>query len=184
MIRFPVLLTVWVMLLAAPFAQAQAPAPAPAPVPAGAAAISPPPGTDASAAATPAAGAEPAALPVDGPFSGSFMFNQADLAEVARAKAGILLPSAGAGSNGGIQIPAVRRIIVSGVYYKNPSEWIVWINNHKVTPGNLIPEIMDIKVVNDRVRLKWFDIGLNGIITLEMRPHQVYDIVTGVMLPG
>lgn len=170
MIRFSVLLTVWLAMLAAPVAQAQAPTPAP---------VTPPPANGA-----PAAVEAQTPPPIEGPFVGSFMFSQADLAEVARAKAGILLPSAGAGATGGIQIPAVRRIIVSGVYYKGPSDWIVWINNHKVTPGNLMPEIIDIKVVRDRVHLKWFDIGLNGIITIEMRPHQVYDIVTGVMLPG
>lgn len=115
-------------------------------------------------------------------FRGSFMFSQSEIDDIERAKAGIVLSNPMVQQETAVVIPPIRRIILSGIYYRTPADWTVWINGQKVTPGNLLPEIVDIKVMNDRVRLKWFDIGLNGVLSLEMRPHQMYDIVTGVML--
>ena len=73
---------------------------------------------------------------------------------------------------------------MAGGIYRKPGDWIVWLNGHKVTPKNLLPEIVDISVQNERVHLKWFDIGINNVISISLRPHQTYDIVTGVLLPG
>jgi hypothetical protein len=81
-------------------------------------------------------------------------------------------------------IPPVRRIILSGIVYKGEDNWIVWLNNQKLTPGNLLPEVVSMSVNEDRIDLEWYDIGLNDVIKIKMRPHQIYDIVTGVLLPG
>ncbi len=81
-------------------------------------------------------------------------------------------------------IPTKRVISLSGVLYRKPGDWIVWLNGHKLVPGKKLPEIVDIKVERDRVHLKWFDIGMAKIIAITLRPHQTYDIVSGVMLSG
>ncbi len=146
----------------------------------------------ASMAGNPAGGAQPQLGPDGKPvvaeavaeppvteFTRSFFYTDQEVADIRQAVSGRLFE----GDEGKTyDIPAVRRIILSGIYYRGPQDWTIWMNGQKVTPKTLLPEIVDIKVVNDRIYLKWFDIGLNGIISLQMRPHQVYDIVTGVML--
>lgn len=78
-------------------------------------------------------------------------------------------------------IPVDRKIKLSGIYYKNDKTWIVWMNGHKLHPSYLLPEIQSIEVKQDEVFLRWYDIGLNDVINIRMRPHQVYDIVTGIL---
>ncbi len=79
-------------------------------------------------------------------------------------------------------IPTKRVISVSGMIYRKPGDWIVWINGHKLVPGSRLPELVDIKVERDRVHLKWFDIGMAKILTITLRPRQTYDITSGVLL--
>lgn len=78
---------------------------------------------------------------------------------------------------------ATKRIIsVSGMIYRSPNDWIVWLNGHKLVPGARLPELVDIKVERERVHLKWFDIGMGKILTITLRPRQTYDITSGVLL--
>jgi len=82
-------------------------------------------------------------------------------------------------------IPEQRLIVLSGVIFRKKGDWVVWINGQKVTPDNYLPEIIDIKVENSSyVHLKWYDIGLQDVISITLRPNQIYDITTGVLLPG
>ena len=127
------------------------------------------------------------ALPVEetvAPFTESLMFSAAELAAISRAMAGRVTGTSMLTGANGAYIPERRVIAVAGVIYRKPGDWIVWLNGHKVTPKNLLPEIVDISVQNERVHLKWFDIGINNVISISLRPHQTYDIVTGVLLPG
>lgn len=120
---------------------------------------------------------------LDEPFNQSLFLAPEDLVAIERALKGVI--SAGSAAGGGPQeIPQVRKITVSGVFYKNPNEWVVWINGQKIVPGLMLKEIVDIRVERDLVHLKWFDVGLNGVINITLRPHDTYDIVTGVLLPG
>lgn len=79
-------------------------------------------------------------------------------------------------------IPTKRIISVSGLLYRSPGDWIVWLNGHKLVPGSRLPELVDIRVERDRVHLKWFDIGMAKILSITLRPRQTYDITSGVML--
>lgn len=79
-------------------------------------------------------------------------------------------------------ISTKRIISVSGLLYRSPGDWIVWLNGHKLVPGTRLPELVDIKVERDRVHLKWFDIGMAKILSITLRPRQTYDITSGVML--
>lgn len=82
-------------------------------------------------------------------------------------------------------IPERRLIVLSGILYRAKNNWTVWINGQKVTPDNYLPEIIEIKVENSSyVSLKWYDIGLQEVISITLRPNQVYDITTGILLPG
>lgn len=115
------------------------------------------------------------------PFDQSLFFSPQDLIAIAKAQKGIA--SAGGGYTGA-PIPQKRVISLSGIIYRSPTDWLIWLNGQKVAPGHLLPEIVNIEVHEESVRLKWFDIGLNGIIDITLHPHEVYDIVTGILLSG
>lgn len=169
------------LLLTLP-ASAQAPENAQAPADASA------PAADA-AAATAAASADPntpppeAPQPLKEPFARSLFFTQGDLVDIKNAINGIT-------NNGDIMgeatekpIPQVRTIVITGMNYFSPDNWIVWLNGQKVTPYIRPREVQEIDVRPGVVHLKWFDIGANKTLRLSMRPNEVYDIVTGVTLP-
>jgi hypothetical protein len=131
-----------------------------------------------------------AAVDIHTPFKQSFFFTAEDIIAIHKAIEQQNAPAGAIGQAGGGPaappvIPPVRRIALAGVIYKAADDWLIWINGQKVTPNVSMKEIVDIKVESDsRVHLKWFDIGLNGVIDITMRPNETYDIVTGVLLPG
>lgn len=117
-------------------------------------------------------------------FKGSFFMTPMELITIQRALSGKKSNEATLGVAKG-KIPAHRIIRVSGVVYQTAEDWIVWMNGQKVTPENLLPEIVDIEVTDSsKVHLKWYDIGINKVISITLRPHQTYDIPTNILLPG
>lgn len=120
------------------------------------------------------------------PFSRSLFYTKQDLVQIRKALNGqsVNIDAPVTGSTGEI-IPQVRTITLTGVLYKSPGDWMIWLNGQKLNPHNLLREIYEIEVFKDsRVRLKWYDIGLDGVIDVTLRPHQKYDIVTGLLLPA
>lgn len=176
-------------------AQAQTPA-APAAAPAAssttASATTPATAGAAAQAGAPqkAAGTAPAApggIPDEmrQPFAGSFFFTPLEITAIQDALRGKVTANTSAMLNRSTAgVPAVREIRVAGVLYRSPSNWIVWMNNHKVTPDDKLPEIIDIDVKrSSNVNLKWYDSASNKILMITLRPHQTYDIATGILLP-
>jgi len=166
----------------AAYAQPQA-----APTPAGAPAN---PAAPATPAATPGASAASAMSAVPGmtteelnkPFEGSFFLTPLEIAAIQQALKGKVMK--GVADEMSPVIPARRVIRVAGVFYRSPKDWVVWMNNQKVTPDNLLPEIVDISVKpSSKVSLQWYDVGLNKVLSITLRPHQTYDITTGILLP-
>lgn len=129
-------------------------------------------------AATPA---EPAAFdPKAAPYGKSLFFKDEEISAIQRALLGIS-PTGDTQSNK----PKKPRILkLSGVLYKSPDDWVVWLNGHRVTPKNILPEIINIEVEPTKIHLKWFDYGFNDVIFITLRPNQFYDIETGLLLPG
>ncbi len=151
----------------------------------------PPPDPAAAVPAAPAvdpavaAAAEAARLKIiSQPFRKSFLFSPIEIEMIARARDRKPASSALLNADKPQAIPEKRVISLAGVLFRKHGDWIVWLNGQKVIPSQLLPEIVDISVSNDVVHLKWFDIGMNKIISISLRPHQTYDIVTGVLLPG
>jgi hypothetical protein len=143
-------------------------------------------GVVAAAVATPEPAKPPEPVVDRSPFAQSLLFSPLEILLIKKFLEGGDNPA-----NADIEairsapyIPPVRRIILSGIVYKGQDNWIVWLNNQKLTPGNLLPEVVSMSVKEDRIDLEWYDIGLNDVIKIKMRPHQIYDIVTGVLLPG
>lgn len=123
------------------------------------------------------------------PFTDSLLFSPLEITLILRAQAGLMTGASVLEATDMTvvhrkPIPLIRRISLAGVVFRSSDDWVLWLNGYKVTPFALLPEIVEIKVNNDSVHLKWFDIGMNNIISISLRPHQTYDIVTGILLPG
>lgn len=141
----------------------------------------------APAVAQPADAATTAIQPsvdLNAPFTQSLLFSPAEIVALRRAAQGGSVGTAVLNADSVTVVPEKRVISLAGVVYRAPGDWIVWLNGKKMTPKDILPEVVEIKVSQDRVHLKWFDIGLNNVISITLRPHQTYDIVTGVLLPG
>jgi|GEM_PF-905312 len=122
--------------------------------------------------------AEIAARP---PFSKSLLFTELELDTIRKTESGRAVQSTAKIESVEL-IPVDRKIWLSGIFYKAANDWIIWLNGYKLTPYYMLPEIRGIRVDRDRVHLEWYDIGKNGIINITLQPHQVYDIVTGIMV--
>lgn len=114
------------------------------------------------------------------PFEQSLFFTEDELLRIRVALAGVsgdVVPDDGAK-----QPPRIIRL--SGIAYSNPGDWTVWLNGVRLTPEKSLPEIVSMNVRETYIDLKWFDYGLRKIIKIRLRPNQVYDIATGILLPG
>lgn len=146
--------------------------------------------TDSAAAAPAAAPVDPAAAAAAAaaeteafkkPFLDTLLFTNAEVALLRESSAGRATSSAILDAGKVELIPIDRKIKLYGIYYSAPNRWIVWMNGHKLVPGRVLPEIHEIRVNRDEVFLRWYDIGLNDIISITLRPNQIYDIVTGIV---
>ncbi len=77
-----------------------------------------------------------------------------------------------------------RELEVGGIVYVSSDEWTVWLNKQKITPDRLPPEILDIRVYKDYIKIKWFDAYTNQIFPVKIRTHQRFNIDTRIFLPG
>ena len=120
---------------------------------------------------------------INKPFTGSFFLTPLEIVAIQQALKGRVTKSQSLAGQSGV-LPPHRVIRVSGVLYRSPADWIVWMNDEKVTPRKLLPEIIDISVKpSSKVSLEWYDVGLNQVLSITLRPHQTYDITTGILLP-
>lgn len=114
------------------------------------------------------------------PFDDTLFLTEDELLKIRVAMAGVsgdVIPEDNA--------PQPPRIIrLSGIAFSGPADWTVWINGARLTPNTSLPEIVSMGVHKDYIDLKWFDYGLRKIIKIRLRPNQVYDISTGILLPG
>ncbi len=77
-----------------------------------------------------------------------------------------------------------RELALGGIIYKSSSDWVVWINGQKITPKRIPPEVLDIRVRKDHIRIRWFDSYTNQIFPIKLKPHQRFNIDTRIFLPG
>lgn len=117
----------------------------------------------------------------------SLFFTPQQMAAIHQALVGIYMPlfEQEQSITGTSAVPlAPRTIHLAGLLYSSDKNWIVWLNGFRLTPERLLPEVIEINVDSKGVRLKWYDAFSNKIIGIRLRPHQIYDIDTGILLPG
>lgn len=80
--------------------------------------------------------------------------------------------------------PEEREISLGGIVYVALDDWTIWLNGERVTPQALPKEILDLKVHEEFIEVKWFDEWSNQIFPIRLRPHQRFNIDTRIFLPG
>lgn len=78
----------------------------------------------------------------------------------------------------------VRELGLGGILYRSDKDWTIWLNGNRVTPNAIPKQVMDIKVKQDHIDLKWFDSYTNLIYPLRLRPHQRFNLDNRIFLPG
>ncbi len=77
-----------------------------------------------------------------------------------------------------------REIYLSGIVYKNAEDWVIWLNGQRVTPGAVPKEVMDLRVFDEYIELKWLDDYKNSIYPIRLQPHQRFNLDTRIFLTG
>ena len=122
-------------------------------------------------------------------FDQSLMFTESEILKIQAALTGLENEAIEGVSNEDptseeLSVPENRFIRLGGIAFTTPDRWMIWINGQRVTPNNMLPEIVEIQVHKDYVDLKWFDELLRKIIKIRLRPNWAYEIRTGVLIPG
>lgn len=77
-----------------------------------------------------------------------------------------------------------RELSLGGIVFISSGDWAVWLNGQKITPDKLPPEIVDIRVQKDYIKLKWYDAYTNQIFPIKLKSHQRFNIDSRIFLPG
>ena len=79
---------------------------------------------------------------------------------------------------------SIREISLGGIVYREPKDWTIWLNGQRVTPDALPDQVLDLKVAEDHIDLKWFDTFTNLIYPIRLRSHQRFNLDARIFLPG
>jgi hypothetical protein len=81
---------------------------------------------------------------------------------------------------------SIRELSVGGILYRGPEDWTVYLNGQRITEDkNSLPEqVMDIKVTEDHIDLKWFDTFTNLIFPVRLREHQRFNLDARMFITG
>lgn len=81
-------------------------------------------------------------------------------------------------------VKGIREISLGGIVFDTSKKWTIWLNGQRVTPDALPKEIIDLKVKEDFIELKWFDSFSNQIYPIRLGAHQRFNLDTRIFLPG
>lgn len=79
---------------------------------------------------------------------------------------------------------AERYLSLSGIVYVNEDEWTIWFNSKRVTPDAVPSEVLDLKVYEHYIEVKWFDDYTNQIFPVRLKAHQRFNLDQRIYLPG
>jgi hypothetical protein len=95
------------------------------------------------------------------------------------------IPTSG-DANGKVRPRSIRELSVGGILYRGQDDWTVYLNGQRITQDkNSLPEqVMDIKVSDDYIDLKWFDTFTNLIFPVRLREHQRFNLDARMFITG
>lgn len=82
------------------------------------------------------------------------------------------------------RIAGPRDISLNGIVYANSKDWTIWLNGIRVTPKAIPQTVMNLKVFKEYIELDWFDTSTNQIFPIRLRSHQRFNLDTRIFLPG
>lgn len=77
-----------------------------------------------------------------------------------------------------------RYLSLAGIVYTNEDDWTIWFNSKRITPDAVPPEVLDLKVHEEYIELKWFDDYTNQVFPIRLRAHQRFHMDQRIFLPG
>lgn len=78
----------------------------------------------------------------------------------------------------------IRELSLGGILFRSVDSWIVWLNGQRVTPEAIPKQVIDIRVQESFIELKWFDSYTNLIYPVRIYPHQRFNLDSRIFLPG
>jgi hypothetical protein len=83
-----------------------------------------------------------------------------------------------------IEFTGGRELRLSGISYGDGQNWVIWLNNQRMTPTRLPPEVKSIKVYKNYVEIRWLDGLTQTEIPVRLRPNQRFNLDSRSFLPG
>ncbi len=80
--------------------------------------------------------------------------------------------------------PEARYIRLGGILYSSTEEWTIWLNGKRVTPKAMPREVLDLKVSEEFIDIKWHDDYTNQIYPVRLKPHHRFHLDMRIFLPG
>lgn len=80
--------------------------------------------------------------------------------------------------------PEEREIRLGGIVYRSKGDWTIWLNEERVTPDAIPSEVLDLRVFNEYIEIKWLDDYTNQIFPIRLRANTRFNIDTRIFLPG
>ena len=80
--------------------------------------------------------------------------------------------------------PEQRELRLGGIVYVSKEDWTIWLNEQRVTPKAVPPQVIDLRVYDDHIDVKWLDDYTNQIFPLRLRPQQRFNFDSRIFLPG
>ena len=90
----------------------------------------------------------------------------------------------GAGVEQSQKDPGIREVSLGGIAFANGAKWTVWLNGVRVTPDAFPQQVLDLKVTQNYIDLKWFDNYTNRIYPIRLRPQERFNLDSRIFLPG
>ena len=72
---------------------------------------------------------------------------------------------------------------MQALIYNGPEDWVVHINNKRITPAAFPEEICEMNVTEDYVEMRWYDAYLRQIIPIRMRPTNALTLIALCLCP-
>lgn len=98
-----------------------------------------------------------------------------------------ILPDEATGDESGAEEGVIlegRDIRLSGIFFKNTEDWIIWLNDQRLTPQRLPKQIKEIKVYKKYIEIKWTDTSSAQTYAIRLRPNQRFNLDTQSFSPG
>jgi hypothetical protein len=82
------------------------------------------------------------------------------------------------------ELSGQRDISLGGILFNGPEDWILWLNNQRLTPQRIPAQIKAINVTKSYVELRWYDDVSKQIVPIRLRPSQRFNLDARMFFPG